>query len=67
LRTESYLDSEESTIKGCIEKIILNDFEYKIKRSFDCYTARGVKHFEVPGLRANPAKLFRPGSLQIPV
>jgi hypothetical protein len=67
LRNESYLNTEDSTIKGCIEKIIVNDFEYKIKRSFDIYTARGFKQFDVPGLRADPAKRFQPGSLVIPV
>jgi len=67
LSSETYLETDDSTIKGFIEKIIINDFEYKIKRSFDCYMARGVKHFDVPGLRANLKKGFRRGSLQIPV
>lgn len=67
LRNESYLNTEDSSIKGCIEKIIVNDFEYKVKRSFDIYTARGFKQFDVPGLRANPAKRFSPGSLALPV
>jgi hypothetical protein len=67
LSSETYLNTEDNTIKGCIEKIIINEFEYKIKRSFDCYLARGVKYFDVAGLRANPEKGFRRGSIQISV
>ncbi|KAK0653120.1 hypothetical protein B0T16DRAFT_407468 [Cercophora newfieldiana] len=67
LRNERYLNTEENTIRGCIEKIIINDFEYKLKRSFDCYTARGVKYFDLPGLRPNKDKNFGRGSFQIPV
>ncbi|KAL2137237.1 hypothetical protein VTI74DRAFT_6448 [Chaetomium olivicolor] len=67
LADETYLESEDSTINGFIEKIMINDFEYKLKRTFNCYSARGNKQFDIPGLRADPEKGFRKGSLQIPV
>ncbi|KAK4240612.1 hypothetical protein C8A03DRAFT_13115 [Achaetomium macrosporum] len=67
LADETYLESEDSTINGFIEKIMVSDFEYKLKRTFNCYSASGTKQFDIPGLRANPEKGFRKGSLQIPV
>ncbi|KAK4170972.1 hypothetical protein QBC36DRAFT_305615 [Triangularia setosa] len=67
LADETYLNTDDSTIQGCIEKIIMNEFEYKVKRSFDCYTARGHRYFDVSGLRANSEKGFRKGSVRIPV
>jgi hypothetical protein len=67
LADETYLNTDDNSIQGCIEKIIINEFEYKVKRSFDCYNTRNFKYFDVPGLRANPDKGFRRGSLQIHV
>ncbi len=55
------------TINAWIEKIMVNDVEYRIKRNFDCYGAKRHKWFDVPGLRANPEKGFRKGSVQIPL
>ena len=46
---------------------MINDFEYKLKRTFNCYAARGNKQFDIPGLRANPEKGFTKGSLPISV
>jgi len=71
LDDELYLEEEEGkTIAGYIEKIVI-DFEYKVKRSFDCYTAaRGsyvVWEDMIPGLRDNPQKGFRGGQIRIPV
>jgi hypothetical protein len=67
LADETYLDSEDMTINGCIEKIMITDFEYRLKRIFNCYSAKGTKGFDVPGLRPDPAKGFNRGSLKIPV
>jgi hypothetical protein len=69
LAYETYLNTEESTIQSCIEKIIINEFEYRVKRTFDCYKAsenpKLFKFFDIPGLRANPEKGFRRGSVRI--
>ncbi|KAH6842480.1 hypothetical protein B0I37DRAFT_382023 [Chaetomium sp. MPI-CAGE-AT-0009] len=67
LADETYLEDEDSTIDGRIEKIMISDFEYRLKRIFNCYSAQGTKQFDVPGLRPNPAKGFSRGSLRIPV
>ncbi|KAK0620779.1 hypothetical protein B0T14DRAFT_522135 [Immersiella caudata] len=65
LADETYLNTDESTIQSCIEKIIINEFEYKVKRTFDCYTARNPKSFDIPGLRANQEKKFQRGNVKI--
>ncbi|KAK1760104.1 hypothetical protein QBC47DRAFT_408211 [Echria macrotheca] len=71
LAEETYLNTDERTIQSCIENIIINDFEYRVKRTFDCYKAaqkpQDTKLFDIAGLRANPKKGFRRGSVQIPV
>lgn len=68
LKDETYLEDEENTIAGCVERIMINDFEYRLKRTFDCYTARGYKDFDVPGLRENPQKDgFKKGRLRVHV
>jgi hypothetical protein len=67
LKDETYLENEDNTIAGCVEKIMINDFEYRVKRTFDCYTARGVKEIDVPGLRDNQEKGFRRGRICIRV
>jgi hypothetical protein len=61
------LESEDTTINGCIEKIMIADFEYRLKRIFNCYSAKGTKEFDVPGLRPDPVKGFSRGTLKIPV
>ncbi len=63
LREETYLEQETETIDGIIEKIIINEFEYRIKRSFDYTTARGVKRFSISGLRNNAQKGFARGAV----
>ncbi|KAB5518088.1 hypothetical protein GE09DRAFT_1045090 [Coniochaeta sp. 2T2.1] len=68
LKDETDLEDEENTIAGCVERIMINDFEYRLKRTFDCYTARGYKDFDVPGLRENPEKDgFKKGRLRVHV
>ena len=54
------------TINAWIEKTMVTDFEHRIKRNFDCYSAKNRhKLFDFPGLRANPAKGFKKGRVQI--
>ncbi|KAI3326025.1 hypothetical protein HD806DRAFT_430483 [Xylariaceae sp. AK1471] len=66
LRDETYLENGVETIDGIIEKIMINEFEYRVKRSFDYYLTKGVKQISVSGLRDNPAKHFQHGCLNIP-
>lgn len=66
LADELYLEEGDNTINGYIETIMITHFEYRLKRSFDCYQAKGHKMFTVPGLRDNPKKLFKRGSMNIP-
>ncbi len=65
LKDETYLEQGEATINGYIEKIMINDFEYRLKRSFDISLAVGYKQFDIPGLRDNRAKKFKGGSIYI--
>lgn len=47
---------------------MIHDFEYRIKRTFNCFKPDSYKQFDVPGLRARPDKdgvRFGRGSLQI--
>lgn len=67
LEDETYLEENGSTIRGHIERIISNEFELKLKRTFDCYKARGVKRFDIPGLRNNLEKNFKQGSIVVSV
>ncbi|KAH7165156.1 hypothetical protein EDB81DRAFT_753939 [Dactylonectria macrodidyma] len=67
LADETYLEQGTETIKGIVEKIMIDQFGYWIKRSFDCYKAEGYKQFAVSGLRDNPRKGFRRGSISIQV
>ena len=64
---ETYLESGENTINGYIEKIIIYAFEYRLKRTFNCYGAKGKRAFDIPGLRDNPDRGFRKGQVVIPV
>ncbi|KAK4120042.1 hypothetical protein N657DRAFT_580665 [Parathielavia appendiculata] len=66
LADEAYLESDDRTIDGIIERIMFDKFEYRLKRVFDCYSIKGTKKFDVPGLRPDPAKGFDRGSLKIP-
>jgi hypothetical protein len=69
LKDELYLERESrnETIDGIIEKIIINEFEYRIKRSFDYTTAKGMKRFSISGLRDNIQKGFVRGAVHISV
>ncbi|KAH6646709.1 hypothetical protein BKA67DRAFT_524621 [Truncatella angustata] len=61
LKDEQYLETGFKTIDGIIERIMVNEFEYRVKRSFDLRNVdsrRGVKSFPVSGLLDNPAKRF---------
>ncbi|KAM5345065.1 hypothetical protein ACJ41O_010927 [Fusarium nematophilum] len=65
LKSETYLEQGSETINGIIEKIMIDQFEYRVKRSFDCYTAGAHKLFPVSGLRDNPEKGFKNGCVRI--
>jgi len=67
LKDEAYLEDGENSITGCVERIMINHFEYRHKRTFDCFTARGFKQFDVPGLRDNDEKRFKRGCVRIHV
>lgn len=46
---------------------MIDQFEYRIKRSCDLYTAtESVKKFAVVGLRDNPSKGFQRGYMIVP-
>ncbi|KAH7310909.1 hypothetical protein B0I35DRAFT_397312 [Stachybotrys elegans] len=64
LADETYLEQGSETINGIIERIILDHFEYRLKRTYDCYAARGYKHFAVSGLRDNSTKNFKKGCIR---
>lgn len=66
LRDELYLERGADTIDSIVEKIMIEMFEYKIKRSFD-YRAKGLKRIPVQGLLDNDEKLFRDGCLHVPM
>ena len=69
LDSETYLENEGSnaTINGYIEIFMINEFEYKIKRSFDYTKDTGYKAIEIPGLRDNDQKRFKGGFMHIPM
>ncbi|KAK2601847.1 hypothetical protein QQS21_004630 [Conoideocrella luteorostrata] len=68
LETETYLEEGTETINGIVEKIIMDQFEYRIKRTFDIYTsAKSSKLFAVSGLRENRSKRFKQGSIIVPL
>ncbi|KAK7952893.1 hypothetical protein PG988_013587 [Apiospora saccharicola] len=66
LKDEVYLERGADTIDSIVEKIMMETFEYKIKRSFD-YRAKGLKRIPVQGLLDNDEKLFRDGCLHVPM
>ncbi|KAK8137369.1 hypothetical protein PG984_005309 [Apiospora sp. TS-2023a] len=66
LKGEVYLEKGADTIDSIVEKIMMERFEYKIKRSFD-YRVRGLKRIPVQGLLDNDEKLFRDGCLHVPM
>lgn len=62
-----YLERGADTIDSIVEKIIMETFEYKVKRSFDYYRVKGLKKISVQGLLDNDEKLFRDGCLHVPM
>ncbi|KAK7906417.1 hypothetical protein PG985_016423 [Apiospora marii] len=66
LKDEVYLERGADTIDSIVEKIMIEMFEYKIKRSFD-YRVKGLKRIPVQGLLDNDEKLFRDGCLHVPM
>ncbi|ETS77294.1 hypothetical protein PFICI_11168 [Pestalotiopsis fici W106-1] len=77
LKDEEYLedaherDNSRETIEGIIEKITINEFEYRIKRNFNIYDSRINKwrrKFDVSSrLRHNPVKHFSHGGMELPM
>ncbi|KAK8876951.1 Hsp70 chaperone protein [Apiospora arundinis] len=67
LKDELYLERGADTIDSIVEKIIMETFEYKVKRSFDYYRVKGLKKISVQGLLDNDEKLFRDGCLHVPM
>ncbi|KAL2141237.1 hypothetical protein VTI28DRAFT_2650 [Corynascus sepedonium] len=64
LANETYLENED--VNGSIERIMFKDFEYRIKRTFNCYAPKNKLAFDFPGLRPDPGKGFSTGTLNIP-
>lgn len=65
LKTETYLEDGTNTIKGHVERAIINEFEYRTKRSFDLFRVNRVYSFHVSNLRDDPAKGFRGSCVQV--
>ncbi|KAJ3547643.1 hypothetical protein NM208_g1412 [Fusarium decemcellulare] len=71
LESETYLEQGSETINGIIEKIMIDLFEYRVKRSFEYHKDKdkdtAPKLFSVSGLRDNPRKGFKNGCIKISV
>ncbi|KAK7941501.1 uncharacterized protein PG986_013888 [Apiospora aurea] len=69
LKDELYLERGADTIDSIVERIMMEMFEYKIKRSFEYYKikARHLKRIPVQGLLDNEKKYFRDGCLHVPL
>ncbi|KAK3368018.1 hypothetical protein B0H63DRAFT_529720 [Podospora didyma] len=69
LADEKYLEDGNNTINGAIERFMIYDFESRLKRTLDAYTASPLifKQFSMRYLRDNPAKKFRNSYIQVPV
>ncbi|GKU06026.1 hsp70 protein [Fusarium langsethiae] len=65
LADEAYLEQGTDTINGIVERFIFDQFEYRIKRSYDCYNARQVSLYQIPNLRADEEKGFINGSIKV--
>jgi hypothetical protein len=65
LKDEAYLkkDGIDSAIRALVEFIVINNFEYKIKRAFDFHDDDEDEIFD--GVRTDVAKGFDDGSLNI--
>ncbi|KAK5625083.1 hypothetical protein RRF57_000799 [Xylaria bambusicola] len=59
LKTEMYLEFGSVAVDGQIERIIMNEFEYKIKRQFDIYDEQKLPQgFFCLGLEDDEDKKF---------
>jgi hypothetical protein len=65
LKTETYLEDGTNTIKGHVERAIFNEFEYRMKRSFNLFRMNKVYSFHVSNLRDDLAKGFRGSCVQV--
>ncbi|KAG5655397.1 hypothetical protein KAF25_006900 [Fusarium avenaceum] len=63
LAGETYLEQGTDTIKSIVERFMIDQFEYRIKRYYDCYDRRPVHYFQIPNLRADQEKRFIDGSI----
>ncbi|KAF4972875.1 hypothetical protein FSARC_646 [Fusarium sarcochroum] len=66
LAEETYLERGADTINGIVEMIMIDQFEYRIKRSFDCSKPPTKKQFAITGLQDNARKGFKRGSVIVP-
>ncbi|KAK8087694.1 hypothetical protein PG997_002655 [Apiospora hydei] len=68
LKDELYLEQGADTIDSIVERIMMEMFEYKIKRSFEYYKVKArVRRIPVQGLLDNKKKYFRDGCLHVPL
>ncbi|KAF4449998.1 hypothetical protein F53441_6782 [Fusarium austroafricanum] len=65
LAEETYLEQGIETIDGIVEQVMIEQFEPKIKRSFDYTRPKIVKRLAIRGLRDNPSKGFSRGCVVI--
>ncbi|EXL71535.1 hypothetical protein FOPG_12760 [Fusarium oxysporum f. sp. conglutinans race 2 54008] len=65
LAEETYLEQGSETINGIVERVMIEQFEPKIKRNFDCYQRSTTKQLAISGLRDNPDKGFRRGIVEM--
>jgi hypothetical protein len=64
---ETYLDQGNDTIKGVVESFMMDQFEYRIKRYYNCFdTTSRVHRYQIPNLRRNPEKGFGDGCILVP-
>ncbi|CVK87782.1 related to hsp70 protein [Fusarium mangiferae] len=61
LAEETYLERGSETINGIVERVMIEQFEPKLKRNFDCYQRSTTKQLAISGLRDSPEKGFRRG------
>ena len=68
LSGETYLEQGSSTIKGVVESFMIDQFEYRIKRYYNCFnTTSRVHRYQIPNLRRNVEKWFGDGFIMVPV
>ncbi|KAJ9133270.1 Hsp70 family protein-like protein [Pleurostoma richardsiae] len=67
IKEERYLEQGLETLDGIVEKYMIAEFEYKIKRNFDYTVANGRKRVQIPYLRDNPERGISRSSFWIPM